>query len=398
MITTDFAKRLERPAKGSSITYDHSKGDDPTKVVSGFGLRVTAAGAKSFILNYRASGQERRLTIGRWPDWTVSRARGQARELRVRVDRGEDPLAERVALRVAPTMRDLADRYIAEHLPHKRPSSAKDDRAMLTRWVLPALGSKKVAAIRPGDIEDLHAKVTRAGRPIAANRLLSLLSKMFSLAIRWEYRGDNPAKGAVNLNPEVRRKKYLKPVDIARLTMALNDCKNRQAANAMRLLLLTGARRGEVEGATWGQFDLEAGTWLKPASTTKQKSDHFLPLSAPVLELLAEIKGPGEPEPEETLFRCPNLRRSWERVRKAAGLDGIRLHDLRHTFASILVSAGATLPLIGALLGHSNPATTARYAHLMLDPQRAAAERVGAIVTGSESGAADIVQLPRVRR
>jgi integrase len=399
MLTTEIAKRLPHPEKGSKIVYDHTPGDDPSRVVRAFGLRVTAAGAKSFILNYRAGGQERRLTIGTFPDWSVTRARAEARELRVRVDRGEDPLADRKALREAPTVRRLADRYIDEHLPKKRPSTAGDYRSMLRDWVLPALGTKKVASVRPSDIEALHTKITRAGRKAQANRVLALVSSMFTLAVRWEMVATNPCRGAVERNPENKRKRYLKTAEIARLSVALGECKDRQAANAIRLLLLTGARRGEVEGATWSQFDLAAGTWVKPGSTTKQRTDHEVPLSAPALLLLNEMR-PGRPA--EYVFGVgdghANLRRSWEGVRKAAGLDGVHLHDLRHSFASVLVSAGASLPLVGALLGHSNPATTARYAHLMMDPQRDAVERVGSVVSGSSGNTGDIVPFGKARR
>jgi integrase len=398
MITTDIAKGLERPETGSRIVYDHAKGDDPGKIVRGFGIRITAAGARSFILNYRSAGQERRLTIGGFPDWAVSRARAEARELRVRVDRGEDPLADRAALRTAPTVRQLADRYDAEYLPKKRPSSVRDDRAMLRDWVLPALGAKKVAAVRPADVEALHSKVTRAGRPTRANRVVALLSKMMTLAVKWELVENNPCRSAVDRNPEVRRKRYLSVGEIARLSIALSECPNRPAANAIRLLLLTGARRNEVCAARWGQFDLVAGTWLKPGATTKQKTDHLAPISAPVVQLLNEV-GPGRPE--EYLFPAGdghlNLRRPWMGVRKGAALEDVRLHDLRHSFASVLVSSGASLPLIGALLGHSNPATTSRYAHLQIDPLRDAVERVGAVVSGS-SGAGEVVPLTRSRR
>jgi integrase len=399
MLTTEIAKRLERPESGSAIHYDHAKGDDPGKVVRGFGLRVTAAGARSFVLNYRAAGQERRLTIGTFPDWSVSRARAEARELRVRVDRGEDPLADRVALRVAPTVRQLADRYCEEHLPKKRPSSARDDRAMLRLWVLPAIGTKKVAAIRPADIEALHTKVTRSGKNIQANRVVSLLSKMFALAVKWEYRADNPCRGAVDRNPETKRKRYLSTAEIARLSLALGECKDRQSANAIRLLLLTGARRGEVEGATWGQIDIATGTWTKPASETKQKRDHTVPLSAAALQLLSEM---GPADSQEYLFPVGdghlNLGHAWEWVRKEAKLEGVHLHDLRHSAASILVSAGASLPLIGALLGHSSVMTTARYAHLSDDAQRDAVNRLGAVVSGNTGDTGDVVPLAKVRR
>jgi integrase len=164
-------------------------------------------------------------------------------------------------------------------------------------------------------------------------------------------------------------------------------------------LMLTGARRGEVCGARWGQFDLVAETWTKAASETKQKRDHTVPLSAPALQLLHKMR-PGHPDdflfPGRDGRGSLDIRTTWESVRKAAGLADVHLHDLRHSFASILVSAGASLPLIGALLGHSNPATTARYAHLQMDPQRDAVERVGSVVTAS--GDAEVVPIGRVRR
>jgi integrase len=163
-------------------------------------------------------------------------------------------------------------------------------------------------------------------------------------------------------------------------------------------LLLTGARKTEVTAARWEQFDLAGGTWTKPGSTTKQKADHHVPLSAPALQLLNTIG----PKPQGYLFPGRdgdgflNIQTTWEAVRKVAGIEDVHLHDLRHSFASILVSSGASLPLIGALLGHSNPTTTARYSHLFLDPLRAAAERVGAIVTGKPT--AEVIEIAGTRK
>jgi integrase len=388
MLATRLVKKLEPPVSGSRITYDFVKGDDPTKAVRGFGLRTTAAGAKSFILNYRADGIERRLTIGSFPTWSVVQAREEARRLRREIDEGEDPLAEREAERTAPTVARLAERYCEEHLPRKRPGSARDDQAMLRGWILPALGSKKVAAIRPNDIAALHAKITKTGATTRANRVIGLLSMMLSLAVRWDYVDRNVARGTWQRNPETKRKRYLSPAEIARLTAALEACLSQRAADAIRLLLLTGARKTEVTAARWEQFDLTAGTWAKPAAATKQKADHYVPLSAPTLQLLNAIgpKANGYLFPGHDGNGYLHIRGTWDAVRKAAGIEDVHLHDLRHSFASILVSSGASLPLIGALLGHSNPTTTARYAHLFLDPLRAAAEQVGAIVSGKPTG------------
>jgi hypothetical protein len=207
MLDTRKIKSLVPPARGSRIQYDHEPGDDPAKTVRGFGVRTTAAGAKSFVLNYRASGQERRLTIGSYPNWSVETARAEARKLRVRIDRGEDPLAERIAEREAPTVKKLADLYIEEHLPTKRAGSQRDDQAMLRQWIVPALGNKKVAALRAGDIKALHRKVSASGAKIRANRVTALLSTMLSLAVREEIAERNVARGAVRRNPETKRKR-----------------------------------------------------------------------------------------------------------------------------------------------------------------------------------------------
>src|SRR5205823_8657066 len=210
------------------------------------------------------------------------------------------------------------------------------------------------------------------------------------------------------------RNRYLAGDELRRLTDALATHPNQDAANAIRLLLLTGARRGEVLGASWDQFELKEGVWTKPSSHTKQKREHRVPLSAPVRQLLAEMKEAadrradgGNRKPPPFLFPAgPGARKGhghlaeikgpWRAIRKLAGLSGVRVHDLRHSYASILASAGLSLPVIGALLGHTQPGTTARYAHLFDDPLRAATERVGAIVTGNgEKPTAEVIEINR---
>jgi integrase len=392
MLTSKSIRELTPPAKGSRVIYDRADGDDPQKTVSGFGAQITAAGTISFVLNYRVAGIERRMTIGRFPTWSASAAREKARELRRMIDDGRDPLGERIANREAPTVRDLTRRYLEEHAAKKR--SRYDDEGMLRKWIEPALGGRKVVDITHDDIDRLHAKITKAGSPIRANRCTALASKMFSLAIRWGWRSDNPAKG-VERNPEDRRSRYLNSDELARLSAALATHPSQQAANAVRLLLLTGARRMEVLAARWDQLD--SGIWTKPASYTKQKREHRLPLSAPALQLLSEIprNGPFVFPGRNGRGHLQDLKKSWAALCKAADLEGLRLHDLRHTYASLLASSGASLPLIGSLLGHTQPGTTARYAHLHDEAQRAAAERVGAIVTGG--GGADVITFPKAR-
>jgi integrase len=385
-ITDKLVKELVPPSTGNRIVYDER--------IAGFGVRITARGARAFVLNYRnVEGRERRYTIGAYPAWSVEAARRRAGEIKRQIARGDDPLAEKTASRRAPTVADLAERYTADHLPRKRPSSQVDDKAMIAKIIKPKIGNRKVAAVDHADIDRLHRELTNGNGPYRANRALALLSKMFSLSINWGWRSDNPARG-VQRNPEHKRKRYLSPAEIQRLTVALADHPNQSSANAIRLLLLTGARRGEVLSATWDQFDTEAGTWTKPAANTKTDEEHRVPLSAAALQLLTKMHGvsdgphlfPGKPGQPQA-----DLKKFWASVCKTAGITGCRVHDLRHTYASILASAGLSLPVIGALLGHTQPATTARYSHLYDDPLRKAANTVGAIVTGQKS--AEVVPL-----
>jgi hypothetical protein len=275
-LTDAIVRAVSPPASGNRIKYDGGP-----RGVRGFGVRVTALGARSFVLNYWAGGIERRYTIGAYPDWTVAAAREEARRLRREIDRGEDPVRNRREQRLAPTVNELCDRFLEEHASaRKRDRSRIEDEGLIRQWIRPQLGTHKVADIRAVDIERLHRKITRHGTPVRANRALTLLSRMFSLAVRWELRTDNPVKG-IERNPEQPRQRYFSGDELRRLIDALATHSSQAAANAIRLLLLTGARRGEVLGATWDQFDLEAGIWTKPSSHTKQKREHRVPLSAP---------------------------------------------------------------------------------------------------------------------
>ena len=415
-LTDKLVKDLQPPANGNRITYDSD--------VKGFGVRITSAGARAFVLNYRAAGRERRLTIGSLPDWSVSAARDRAKQLKRDVDNGGDPMGDRHEERAAPTVNALADRFVSEHLAKRRDSTVVDYKSILRLYVRPQLGAMRVADVRHSDVEKMHRSIARAA-PYRANRTVAVLSKMFTLAVKWEMRKDNPARG-IERAAEERRERFLSPAEIGRLADALTAHTERTSVNAVRLLMLTGARRGETLAAKWTEFDLEAGVWVKPSAHTKTKKAHRVPLSAPALALLTGMQAkatdgaiyvfpgkPGEPLTE--------IKRVWASVCRTAGLavevpkltdagkpikdaDGspvlvwqttVRVHDLRHTYASILASSGLSLPIIGALLGHTQAATTHRYAHLMDDPLRAATERVGAVISGAGNVGADVVPLRR---
>jgi integrase len=383
-LTDAIVKRLPAPDKGAKITYD---GDVP-----GFGARVTAGDVRAFVLNYvvKATGRERRYTIGQFPDWTTGAARDEARKLRKLIDQGGDPLGAIEEERAAPTMAELIDRFEKEHLPRKRPGTAADYGSMLANHIRPHFGAHtKARDVTFADIDRLHHKITAVGSRRRANTVVAVISKMMSLAIRWGMRSDNPCKG-IERNPETKRKRYLSGPELGRLTAALAAHPDKAMADIVRLLLLTGARRGEVLGMRWADVDLTAGMWTKPASVTKQKAEHQVPLSAPARQLLAEIADRQRKPLGEFVFagngdrgHVVEIKRAWRTITKVADIEGLRIHDLRHSFASELVSSGASLPLIGALLGHSNPTTTSRYAHLFDDPQRAAVERVGAAISAA---------------
>jgi len=379
---------LEVPEKGNKVYYDGGHKD----AVTGFGIRVTSAGARAFVLNYRFHGRERRYTIGQYPDWSVTAARDQAAKLKRKIADGHDPLAELQAERGAPTVSDL---------PKKRPSSQQGDQRAIDRLILPRLKHLKVNEVAFDDIDSLHRKITKDGSPYMANRVVALLSKMFNLAMKWNMRDralGNPCQG-VERNPEVKRKRYLRPDELARLMVALDEFPDQQAANIVRLLLLTGARFGEVAGARWEQFDLEAGKWIKPGATTKQKTEHEVPLSPEALELLAMLREKADADAEYVfpgrggIGHRVDLKKPWPAICKAAAITGLRIHDLRHSYASLLVSSGASLPIVGAMLGHTQPSTTHRYAHLLDDPLRKAAKRVGRIVTDAGKAKAKVVKL-----
>ena len=207
-----------------------------------------------------------------------------------------------------------------------------------------------------------------------------------------------PCKG-IERNPENKRKRYASAAELARLTAALATLPDQGAANVVRLALLTGARRGELLAAKWADFDLSGsgGVWTKPHGTTKQKTDHRIPLSAAALP--SARRHAAQCGNSEYLFPAKftphrlDIDDAWAALRKAADLPTLRLHDLRHTYASILASSGLSLPIIGALLGHSTPTTTHRYAHLLDDPLRAATERAAAVITGKPG--AQVVPLKR---
>jgi integrase len=370
---------------------------------AGFGLCVYESGRKGFVLIYRSSGRQRRLTIGTWPAWSVVTAREEAKRLKREIDKGEDPLDTRQSTRTAPLMKDLIERFIEEHLPKLELTNARDQKSMMTKLVMPDWKNRLVTDITPTDVDRLLTKIaegrarpakpkTRTKRraplvpakptPIRANRVGEVLRKMFTLAIQWRMRTDNPATG-FRKRPETARERFLSFDEIGRLADALANDEDQRAAGIIRLCMLTGARLGEARTATFDQFNLDLAIWTKQAAYTKQRRTHRVPISHEAVALIwlrrdAVPKGcaflfPGDVEGQPVI----ELKRFWARMRATAEIPDVRIHDLRHTFASLLVSGGASLEMIGKLLGHTQAGTTQRYAHLIESPLRAGVNAVG---------------------
>jgi integrase len=389
-LTDPTIKRLSRPEHGDRAVFDDA--------VKGFAIRINASGGRAFVLMYRrkSDGKQRRITIGAFGAWNTTQAREEAKRLKREIDGGADPVGEQQDSRAAPTVADLAERFIADYLPRKRPSTQRVYRQQIEADILPAFGTSKVAAVTHADVDRFHHAMR--DRPTHGNRTLAVLSKMLSLAVKWGMRADNPCRGVERFG-EAKRTRYLSGAELDRLTAALDKLPDRGAADAVRLLLLTGARRGELLAAKWDDIDLDAGVWNKPGATTKTKTLHSIPLSKPACRLLVEMR---KRAPSDWLFPALlrdghrlHINAAWIELRRTAKLPGVRLHDLRHTYATILASSGLSLPVIGKLLGHSTPIMTQRYAHLTDDPLRQATERVGAVIERRRS--AEIVPLGRRR-
>lgn len=330
----------------------------------GLVLRVTSDGAKSWWMRSQVDGRRTEVKIGDYPLMLLADARAAVEERRT-APRGEQGRA---------TMRDLWRRYASDHLPKKAASSAAKDGANWKLHVEKPLGSMLVAAVTRDDVARLHAAISKTS-PGAANRVLSLLSKAFALAERWGMRnGANPARGH-DRNPERKVERYLTAEEYGRLVAALED-EGDVVRDAIALAMHTGARIGEVLARTTA--DVDAPRQRLRMGTTKTGPDWLTcsPVAWGIVERRGKVAAKAS---DDRLFPVSYdvLERRWRLIRERAKLPGLRIHDLRHAFASVGAAAGMSLPQIGALLRHKSPATTARYAHLAADQQRAHAALIG---------------------
>jgi integrase len=355
---------------------------------------VLPSGRKRFIIQYRAGRRSRRISLGSSTVLTCEQARDRAITIIAATRNGDDPAARRDAERRAVTVRELAERFEKEHINLRlKPSTAKGYKRMLERFVLPRLGNLRVTEVTRADIAQLHHDL----RHIAydANRCLEMISKMFNLAEMWGLRldGSNPRKH-IKKYPEEKRERFLSPAELKRVGEVLREMEQEgielpSSIAAVRLLMLTGCRLGEIMSLKWEYVDIPGKALRLPASKTGAKVVHLGQPAVDVLEKIERI----DRNPWVIVGTLPDARLSdlqpfWQRVRARAGLKDVRIHDLRHTFASTAVASGQGLPMIGKLLGHTQVQTTARYAHLAADPVKMAADQVAGNIAAAMNEAA----------
>ncbi len=356
----------------------------------GFGIRVYPSGAKVYVVQSRAFGRSKRVTVGRHGEVSADQARKEATRIIGRIKAGESPVA--VEAPPEPTVRDLAERYQREYVEmHCKPATVSHYAVMLRKHIVPALGKLLVA-----EVERKHIMEFQYGlrdMPTVANRGVDILVKMFGLADAWGWRpsGKNPCQFVRRYKVEKHHERFLTPEELYRLGRALDTAPTERlasvhAAAAIRLLVLTGCRRNEILGLRWEDVDFQSGEMRFGDSKTGARVAPLPPPAVKLLEGLSRVPGnpwvfPGRKKGS----RQRNIQDSWGRIRQRAGLEGVRLHDLRHSYASRALALGESLSMIGELLGHRKVQTTARYAHLARDSVRTSTARV------AESIGADIL-------
>lgn len=375
----------------------------------GFGVKIAKGGRKTYVCQYRTpggrAGESRRLSIGaHGAPWTVDLARAEAKKILGRAANAEDPAADKQDLKRQLSVAQLCDQYLAHGCATKKASTLATDKGRIERHIKPLLGRKKVPDVTRADVKRflqdvahgktatsvktrLHGRAIVRGGKGTATRTVGLLGGILSYAVDCGIIEANPVVG-IKRFPDKKGDRYLNNRELAALGAAIRQARligeNATALSILELLIFTGARKGEIEALRWSEVDFDSSCLRLGDSKTGQKT---IAINAEALRLLQALVPPGGPNTVAlSEFVFPAYRGDgyykgtphvWERVRAAAGLRDVRLHDLRHSFASVAVSMGASLPMIGALLGHADSATTQRYAHLHDDPLRAASELIG---------------------
>jgi integrase len=349
----------------------------------GFGVRVMPSGKRFFLVQYRRHGRTRRLMLGQFGPVTADKARREA-TLKLGNVRGAggDPAALRDAERQSMTMKELGQRFLTQYVPARCKSSTQAEYRRSVELLLePFFGKQRVRSVTTADVAELHGSLSHI--PYQANRTLGVLSKMMNLAETWGLRDKhtNPCED-IERYPEYKRDRFLSASELQRLGSVLSKAEtdereSRYAVAAFRLLLFTGCRLSEIQTLKWAYVDLDTKEFRLPDSKTGAKTVHLGEAAIAVLKALPRVsENPYVIVGKKTKQHLTDLQHPWRRIRGDAKLDDVRIHDLRHTFASGGLEVGEGLSMIGKLLGHTQVQTTARYAHLASDPVKQAADKI----------------------
>ena len=373
-----ITKRMVDQLKADGADTFHWDADLP-----GFGVRVRGSGRKYYVVQYRADGRVRRITLGRHGAVPTETARRRAMAAISEAKGGGDPAAARDERRKALTMKQLGKRFLEEYVPnHCKPSTTYEYGRSVKFFIDPRIGRRKVRDIKRSDIAELHHELRET--PYQANRTLGVLSKMFSQAEVWGLRrdGSNPCLH-VKRYKEEKRERFLNAEEFSRLGLVLDEAlhdgsETRSAVVAFRLLMLTGCRLSEIQKLRWEHVDLDAGELHLPDTKTGGRAVPLAPSAVRLLQTLPrDDDNPWVIAGKKPGSHLTDLQHPWRRIRARADLEDVRIHDLRHSFASRALALGEGLPMIGKLLGHTQVQTTARYAHLARDTVKASAARIG---------------------
>lgn len=370
------------PADSPSTDAEFSDAEVP-----GLKLSVSKGGRKTFHLRYRLLGRKRCIRIGPFPSVTVKDARLRAHEFRAMIARDEDPLTERETKAAVPTFEEFA---LNQYLPFAktRKRSWAEDEQKIRKVLLPEFSGRRLTDIKTRDIVALHSKVRRDKAPATANRYLTLVARLMALAVQWGVLDRNPAAGVKKFSENNARERYLKADEIDRMLELLKTWPNRSLGGLVKFLLFTGVRRGEAMELTWDRVDLEGGTiFLDKTKSGRTRTVLLNSLAVEVLEEMLELRK-GE-HPYVFPGHCKNApfvnpRRAFGELCKKLKISNFHLHDLRHSFASLAVNAGASLYDVQKLLGHSSSQMTQRYSHLNDASLRKATESVATSITAGD--------------
>ena len=344
-------------------------------LTSGLQLCITANGTKTFYFRRKIAGRSQRFMLGRFPAVTVEDARKIASDHAVSIAKGSDPQADRRRQRGEPTIGDLLTAWVEDAKGRKR--SWREDERQASKYITPGLSSRRLSALTAQDVSAWHRRIGQNHGPYTANRSLALLRSAYNAASQLVgFDCPNPAK-AIKMFPEKSRERFLQGDELPRFFAALAAEQNETLRDFFVVALLTGARRSNVQAMKWADIDLNAGAWLISGDSAKAGKPIVVPLVPQAIEILrrrAEQTN-GSPFAFASDSKSGHLvepKFAWKRITDRAGIENLRLHDLRHTLASYMAICGESLPIIGKAIGHQSQATTGRYAHLSTDPVRAA--------------------------